>query len=105
MSLMRMSQTCTYWPPGVFDGEKYAFGFPQTLACRWQDVTKLVRDKSGKEVVSAATVYLAQTVDSRGRLLLGTSSSSSPPVTALEPLSVGSAVGLDGAVDHWKVYL
>ena len=105
MSLMAMHQTCTYWPPGAWDGEQYAFGSPQVLACRWQDVVKLVRSKAGLEVVSAATVYLPQAVDGLGRLALGAYSSVTPPIEALEPISVGTAAGLDGSIDHWKEYV
>ena len=103
MSLMRMNQTCTYWSAAVWDGTAYTFSSPVTLACRWQDGVRLVRDKAGAQVVSVSTVYLGQDVDSEGRLALGEYSGTTPPAEAMQPICVGTAVGISGAIDHWKV--
>lgn len=103
---MIFSQKCTYWAPGVPDGfGGTSWGEPQVLDCRWQAQQKMIRDKEGLEKVSEAVVYLAQEVNLSGRLYLGESADLTPPEGAKEPQAIGSAVGLGGEIDHWKVWL
>lgn len=103
---MILSQKCTYWPPGAPDGfGGFTWGAPQILSCRWQDKQQLIRSKDGTEKVSDAVVYLEREIKHNGRLLLGEHTDAIPPTEAREPQALGSAVGLDGCVDHWKVWL
>jgi hypothetical protein len=69
-----MNQTATYWAPGLDDGYgglDFTSVVPQTIACRWQDVSQLFRDREGREVMSSAIVYPEQVLAIGGFLFLG----------------------------------
>lgn len=66
-------QTAVYWgspEPDGYGGKNYTD--PVEIACRWDDVTKVVTTSDGREVVSKASILLTQDVDEGGLLLLGT---------------------------------
>ncbi|MEA4884261.1 MAG: hypothetical protein VB144_11520 [Clostridia bacterium] len=104
-SIATMDQECTYWPPG--EGGEWGgggFGVPQTLKCRYQGTTKLVRSKDGRELVASAVYWLLQPIDLQGRIAPGRHAGE-PVSSAKEPLSLLERVGLNGETDHWQVYI
>lgn len=67
-----LHQTAVYWGNPTSDGYGgYTWDDPVELDCRWTQVTRLVKDANGKEVVSGASVQVDQDVDLDGYLFLG----------------------------------
>lgn len=78
-----MKQTATYWAVASTDVYgKRTFTAPQSLACRWEDRTELIRNKKGAEIVSKSRIFLESAVDIDGFLYKGTSEETDP--TTLE---------------------
>lgn len=75
-----MTQTATYWGPGVDDGlGGMTYPAPYTIGCRWQSKAELFRDAEANEVVSRAVVYVAEPVEIQGWLALGDKSATADP--------------------------
>lgn len=84
-----LRQIVTYWSPGVPDGfGGITFGAPIQIKGRWEDRTDLFIDPQGKEVRSAARVYVVQDVALRGYLFLGTSTAADPTVESVGALEI-----------------
>lgn len=65
-------QTALYWANPVKDGYGgYTFDSPVEIKVRWEDVTTVVNDIMGKEVVSDAKILTPIDLDSQGYLYLG----------------------------------
>lgn len=102
----KLNQVCTYWEPGEEDmfGNP-SWSAPQVLACRWEDKQKLIRDKTGEQVVSQSEVWIVVQVRDKGRLVKGESADLLPPSDSFEPRKIDELVGLDGQRVGWKVWL
>jgi hypothetical protein len=80
MSFARqMKQTITYWAPSTTDvyGKK-TYASPVALTGRWEEKQEIFRDKTGKDIMSKARIFLQQAVVIDGYLYLGTSAGSDP---------------------------
>ena len=67
-----LKQTCVYWgnpQPTGYGG--FTWDDPVELDCRWVGTTRMVTNNKGREVVSRASVQVAQDVDEDGMLYLG----------------------------------
>ncbi len=74
-----LKQRITYWATGAPDGfGGVAFSTPVTIKARWEDVSDLFVDSQGREVRSAARVYVDQDVSLGGYLYNGVSTTSDP---------------------------
>lgn len=74
-----LNQTATYWARQGTDGlGGYAYAAPVTIACRWQNTNDMFRDQQGREVVSAAVVYVDREMAIGDYLYLGTSAAADP---------------------------
>lgn len=66
-------QTAVYWGNPISDGfGGFVYDSPVEIKCRWDEVSKLVQNNEGQEVVSNATVLVTTTLDINGVLFLGT---------------------------------
>jgi len=52
--------TAVYWGNITPDGEGGITGDAVEFSCRWERVSKLYRDKTGKEKMSNAVIYVAE---------------------------------------------
>lgn len=105
-----MNQTATYWAPsGTPDAYgQLGFAAPVTLACRWQGKTDLVRDRDGRQVVSAAVVYPEYEINPQGWMAPGDLTANADPrevSSAYQVIAVGSSPDLDEDLTLWKVWL
>jgi hypothetical protein len=79
-----LRQTVTRWIAGSYD----AYGNPtftkSIIKGRWEDIQTKVVDSLGNEVVVKSVVYLTSPVTPGDYLLLGSSSSITPPAEARE---------------------
>jgi len=94
-----LTQTCTverYLGEGAY-GPRYAA--PITMACRAEDVTEVVRDDTGEEVLSTSRVFTepSDAVNPRARVTVNDG-------VARTAVTVGRAFGRD-AVHHLDVRL
>lgn len=101
-----MTETVTYWPPGETDAfGTPTLGAPVSLSARWQDQADLFRDADGREVTSAAVVYVDQPVMVRGQVFRGESVAATPPEGALEIRQVAITRSLGGSEQLTKAML
>lgn len=104
-----MDQTATYWAPGALsETGRPAASAPVAINCRWQNKVELVRDPSGREVVSNSIVYPDQELSPEGWLSLGDDTSSLDPQTvsgARQIIASGSSPDLDSDDVLYKVWL
>lgn len=101
-----MTETITYWPPGGNDAfGTPTLGAPVAVAARWQDQADLFRDADGREVTSAAVVYVDQPVSVRGQLFRGESVAATPPEGSLEIRQVAITRSLRGGRQLTKAML
>ena len=67
------NQTAVYWGTPAVDGfNRMTFADPVEVACRWELVDEIIRDKKTTEELKRAHVWLPQSVDMEGYLYLGT---------------------------------
>lgn len=100
--------TITRWVKTGQDGfNKSAFATPATLTGRWQDKNELFIDSAGKETVSSAIVYFAESVSVGDYLYLGASATASPDdvSTAYEIKKVGKISDVDNGETLVKAWL
>ena len=93
-----MNERVWYYPPAGNDGfGGLNYGDPEERMCRWQDQIKLVRDAQGREVTSAAVVYVNSPVQAEGLLVrnLGDYPEPTPPETARRIIITGESPSLD----------
>lgn len=76
---------------------KPVYGAGAAVQARWQGKLQLVRDKTGKEVVSQSQVWLEEAVEVEDKLAYGG--------REYTVLAVADAVGLNGQIDHRVAYL
>ena len=63
---------CIYWGNPVPDGfGGFTYDEPVELDCSWVASTRVMVDRSGRELVSRAQVRVAQDLDEQGMLYLG----------------------------------
>lgn len=75
------AQTAVYWGNPIKDAYgNMVYDDPVEIAVRWDDQTELVRDSTGKEVVSKAQVIVLQDLDVDGWLYLGALSEFGSPL-------------------------
>lgn len=68
-----LNQTAVYWGSPTDDGYGgFAYADPVEVSCRWVDSTRVVTDRTGKEIVCRAEVQVSQDLDEQGMLYLGT---------------------------------
>lgn len=68
-----LNQTAVYWGSPAPDGYGgYTFAEAVEIDCRWVDTTEMIMDAKGENVVSRASVQVAQDLDVDGMLFLGT---------------------------------
>ncbi len=78
-------QDATYWGSPVSDGfGGKTFAAPVPIKCRWEDKAEQFTSVVGEIDVSKAIVFVPQTIEVGGYLLLGKS-------TTLSPLTVSGA--------------
>lgn len=66
-------QTAVYWPVSEPDGfGGFVYEEPREIDCRWDEVSKLIRDDKGQEIVVRAEVLVNEDLDEGGLLFLGT---------------------------------
>jgi hypothetical protein len=86
-------QTAVYWGTPVPDGYGgMTYAEPVEIKVRWEDVSRTVSDRDGKEIYSKATVLLQQNVDIEGYLYLGTLDS----LLSTNPMEVDTAFQIVG---------
>lgn len=79
----RFPDTITYWPPAGWDGYgSKTYGAPITIGGRWENVSKLITDPQGQQVMTAAMVGVDQDVDVEGFLAQGDQTGTSEPAAA-----------------------
>jgi len=84
-------QTAVYWGGPENDGYGgFTWDEPVEIDVRWDEVSELVTDAKGQEVVSKAKVIVAQDVDLNGILFLG-------ELTDLDSDQEGDPLTVDGA--------
>ena len=72
MLIRRCKQTAIYWGNPVNDGYgKMTFDFGREIKCRWEDATRVVETKDGKEVISTSQIHVLENLDNEGLLYLG----------------------------------
>lgn len=79
-----MHNTCTYWAPGIPDGEGgKTYGAPQIFACRWQRKTTTYRAPvTGELRVGDHVVYISGEVLTGGYLAEGDQTAAASPQVA-----------------------
>lgn len=93
-----LNQTATlYRKTGQDAYGKPTYDAGTTVKVRWQGRLKLVRDKTGKEVVAESQVWLRETVAVDDKLTYGGRD--------YIVLAVTEEVGLDGTVSHRVAYV
>lgn len=66
-------QTAVYWGNPTPDGYgKMTYDAPVEIACRWDNVSKLITAANGDQIVCSAIILVTQDVDNQGMLYLGT---------------------------------
>jgi hypothetical protein len=108
-----LSQTAVHWAVAGADGYGgRTFADPVEIAVRWQDEQKLFTNAAGREVVSAAVVYMIETLATGAYLMLGTlddlASDDEGPLThatAYEIGSMSSSPSMDATITLRKAYL
>jgi len=72
--MRNLRQKATYWQSEIEDGlgGYVAYSDPILINVRWEDISELIRDKEGHEVISNAIVYVDRELpDEEGFLALG----------------------------------
>lgn len=102
-----LTDTGTYWPPGVNDGfGGTTAGPPEPVAIRWEDKTVLYRDSSGNEVTSSAVVFVDRPLELEGSIAKGDETGSSDPTSEARQIrQVQTSPSLDGSTQITKVIL
>lgn len=76
--LNKLQQDATYWYPTGSDlFNKQTFG-RATIKCRWEDVSEVFIDKTGKEATSKSVIFFAENIDIEGYVFLGESLENDP---------------------------
>ena len=64
--------TVVYWGnPTAGAGAVISFDAPVEIGCMWKEKIEMLRDKSGREIISRASVYVTQDLDENGMLFHG----------------------------------
>ena len=66
-------QTAVYWGPPEddgFGGDVFAVGIE--IKCRWDDVSEMIMDKQGNQIVSNSKLLVVDELDENGFLFQGT---------------------------------
>jgi hypothetical protein len=72
MKRLTNKDTAVYWEKGTpITGGTYTFATPVDIKCFWKESEELIRDNEGREAVSRAQVFVAQSLDSEGTLYHG----------------------------------
>lgn len=98
-----LKQTATVFSRGTLDGYGGYSYTKTTVNCRWEDKQVLFTDKSGQERTSRAIVYVDTDVSLGDFMLLGTSTSATPPDGAYEVKSFNKSPDLKGRLFERKV--
>lgn len=76
-------QTATYWAPSTPNGfGGFTYATPVQIDVRWENKQEEVTKENGETIVSMATVFVDQDLDSHGYLYLGTSAEADPTTVA-----------------------
>ena len=90
-------QIATYWGTGVIDGYgKRAFTAPTSIMVRWQDQNALKIQKNGEDIHCIAIVYVQDTLELGGYLILGDYTGNDPVITAVtDPTTIDANIIFD----------
>ena len=105
MSLLSgsLNQAVVYWSFKSKDGfGALTFNTAVEIKVRWQDVSKLFLDKTGKQSVSQSIIYTEQEIGLDDYLLLGTLASLTAP-QKLDPFLVTNAYPVKGKDKSWDL--
>ena len=108
-----LKQVAIYWGTPVADGYGgSSYAAPREIPCRWQDGNAVFINQLGQEIVSKASVYVAEDLAIGGHLRLGLladlSSGAETPGSGADTVEirmVGKTWDLSGKVPLRKVFV
>lgn len=84
-----LREDITHWVNEGSDGVGgYSFATPVILKGRWEGRTELIRDATGREVVSSARVFLGVDVETEDYLAQGDLTSTANPTTLTDAFRI-----------------
>ena len=105
MSLLTgaLNQSAVYWSFKSKDGfGALTFNTAVEIKVRWQDVSKLFLDKTGKQTVSQSIIYTDEEIGLDDYLLLGTLTSLTA-AQKLDPFLIANAFPVKGKDKSWDL--
>lgn len=92
-----LNQTCGWKSRTGHDGYEPTYAASVTIACRWENKRRMVRNFQGVEVVSESTVYCKEAVRPNDTLTYDGRD--------CIVITVSDQPALDGTVSHREVYV